>query len=132
MALSPRRIDISQDNLTQDFSVDPEKFKKCCRTFFPIHRIFVNYKQLYAAADLLFRQWKVLMKTSKKSIRCNYSHTPHKGCKKIIDSACLNLPRTRTTRVNLKKQIQCPFCINWSLVDHKRPYKDDPYDDDIF
>ncbi len=66
MALAPRRIDISQDTLTQDFSVDPEKFKKCCRTFFPIHRIFVSYKQLYAAADLLFRQWKILMKTSKK------------------------------------------------------------------
>ena len=65
------------DNLTQDFSVNPAQFQQCCKMFFPLHRIFVNYKQLYTAADLLFKQWKIVMKASQKSIRCNYSHTPH-------------------------------------------------------
>ena len=33
MALSPKRSDITVDNLTQDFSVDPDQFKKCCMNF---------------------------------------------------------------------------------------------------
>ena len=121
MALSPKRSDITVDNLTQDFSVDPEQFKKCCMNFFPLHRTFVNYKQLYAAADLLFKQWKICMKATSKSIRCNYSHTPHMNKYKQICPP----NKKRKVRVNVNEHIQCPFCIKWSLVEHKRPHKDD-------
>ena len=33
IALSPTRSDITVDNLTQDFSVNPDQFKKCCSSF---------------------------------------------------------------------------------------------------
>ena len=90
MALSPLRSDVTVDNLTQDYTLDPEQFKKCCRKFFPRYRVFVNYKQLYAAADILFRQWKILMKASKKSIRCNYSHTPHLSMSKKQEDSSIH------------------------------------------
>ena len=66
VSLSPTRGDINVDHLTQDFSVNPDQFKQSCKMFFPLHRIFVNYKKLYSAADLFFKQWKIVMKASQK------------------------------------------------------------------
>ena len=97
MALSPKRSDITVDNLTQYFSVDPDQFQVCYRNIFPLYRIFVNYKQLYAAANLLFKQWKICMKACSKSIRCNYSHTPYYNQDKQITPP----NKKRKTRVNI-------------------------------
>ena len=102
VALSPRRSDISLDNLTQDFSVNPEQFKSCCRMMFPLHRTFVNYKQLHTAADLLFKQWKILMKANQKSTRCNYSHTPARS--RVKKQQELYLPPSKK-RKNVKTSI---------------------------
>ena len=56
--------------------MDSEQFKHSCKMMFPHHKTFVNYKQVHAAADLVFKAWKILMKFHSKSIRCNQSHTP--------------------------------------------------------
>ena len=64
------------------------------------------------------------MKASQKSIRCNYSHTPHLSISKKDEDSSFHPKKKRKTRVNVNKRIQCPFCINCALVDHKAPYKD--------
>ncbi len=111
VSLSPTREDINVDHLTQDFSVNPDQFKQSCKMFFPLHRIFVNYKQLYSAADLFFKQWKIVMKASQKSIRCNYSHTPHINKYKQIFPP----NKKRKVRVDINERIQCPVVSSGHL-----------------
>ena len=47
---------------------------------FPEGRIFINYMQLRKAVEEFFKHWNLLSKSTGKSIRCSFSHTP--GAKK--------------------------------------------------
>ena len=87
---------------------------------FPKGRIFVNYLQLKQAIDLFFKNWKLVAKSTSKSIRCYYSHTPNK--KKNTQFLCEGEDNVRK-RNYPAIQIKCPFEIKWSYVDYRKPYQ---------
>ena len=64
----PKSDAISIDDYSQDIMMDKQKFAENCSKLFPLHRTFINYKQLQDVAELFFKHWNISMKVNKKAI----------------------------------------------------------------
>ena len=116
----PKSNHVTRDSLTNDVIMDKNQFSSNFIKMFPKNRIFLNYLQLRLAVTAFLKHWNLLCKSTRKSFRCSYSHTPAK--KKVIAE---NSTTTDNSRQSTSSLVQCPFEIRWSLIDHKSPHRHD-------
>ena len=98
-----------------------EAFSDNFSKMFPEGRIFINYVQLRQAIQLFFKHWNLVCKSTSKTFRCSYSHTP--ACKRNAFRSPSNDRKRHLNRVT--EQVQCPFEIRWALIDHFKPIRND-------
>ena len=125
----PKSDNVKKDSLTNDISMDKLAFSSNFEKMFPKNRVFVNYLQLREAITEFMKHWNLLCKSSGKSFRCHYSHTPAKK-KTITCDLVLNQDDTTNLKQSGNRQstsslVQCPFLVRWSPVDRKVPYRHD-------
>ena len=116
----PKSDHVTRDSLTNDVIMDKTQFSTSFTKMFPKNRIFLNYLQLRLAVTEFLKHWNLLCKSTRKSFRCSYSHTPAK--KKVISE---NTNENDNSRQSTSSLVRCPFEIRWSLIDHKTPHRHD-------
>ena len=113
----PKQGDIIKDPLTNDQSYNKASFAINFNKMFPQDRIFLNYLQLREAVKVFFKHWNLVSKGISSTLRCSYSHIA-----RMKTNPCT--PK-RMIRKSIASQVKCPFEIKWSLLEHKKPYRND-------
>ena len=91
---------------------------------FPLHREFVNYKQLQAAMKLFCTHWNFVVKHVSKQFSCSYCTVPKRNTIDIVGNENTTKER-RTTQAAKHGKVICPFRINYTLVNYKFPKSDE-------
>ena len=118
--LLPSRKDIITQS-TDNIRSTEAYLKKVSQFYYP-GRIFASCEQLFQASEYLMPQWATKVVHTSKSIRCFYSKSVHKTCRKVASPS-----KQRNVEPSLKETIQCPFCIRYYIsLPHKSEAKKCP------
>ena len=86
---------------------DPEKFKIACTNLFPVGRKFASKIQFRQACKMFCDSWAISCVLQGKKICCHYSKRPQR-------TKCIDIDPLRK---HARMEFNCPFSINFSLID---------------